>query len=182
MKIPALAAAACLALTACISAGPPGPGAPAPAKSVDAARFYTGTWREIGRRPLKLTDGCVAGTTTYSPGPASAYRVIDGCNVGTPAGKLKTIGGPGTIQDPGFNAKLRVRYSVFGLPVTREYWVLDHAADYSWFISADPTFRDLWIYTRNPVVTAPELNRLVQRARELGYDVGKLEFPAQPAG
>jgi apolipoprotein D and lipocalin family protein len=78
-------------------------------------------------------------------------------------------------MDPGTNAKLRVRY-VGGL-ITWDYWVLDHAEDYSWFISADPTFDKLWIYTRE-VPDAAERAALVARAAALGYDVSRLEFPA----
>ena len=37
-----------------------------PSTAIDAARFYSGTWYEIGRRPMKLTNGCVAGGTTYT--------------------------------------------------------------------------------------------------------------------
>jgi apolipoprotein D and lipocalin family protein len=58
--------------------------------------------------------------------------------------------------------------------------VLDHDEAYTWFISADPTFERLFIYTRE-VPTAAQRERLTQRARALGYDVSRLEFPAQPA-
>jgi len=155
--------------------------APEPAKPVDAARFYTGVWREIGRRPVKLTDGCVAGATEYTLLSPTRVKVRDTCTNRTPSGAVKALGGPGTILDPGKNAKLHVSYRFLGLfPVDRDFWVLDHADDYSWFISADPTFHDLWIYTRDPRVDAAERAQLVDRAKALGYDVSKLEFPAQP--
>lgn len=151
--------------------------------SIDAGRFYTGTWFEIGRRPIKLTDGCVAGGTTYKPVGGERVDVLDFCRQGSPSGKWKTIGGPARIVDPGVNAKLRVNYRFLKvIPIQRDYWVLARADDYSWFISADPSFRDLWIYTRKPNPTAAELSPLVARARALGYDTGKLEFPATGAG
>ena len=153
-----------------------------PAQMVDAARFYTGTWYEIGRRPMSLTDGCVAGGTTYTPQGGNQMKVLDYCRAGSPTGKLKTIGGPGRIVDPGSNAKLHVSYRFFGLiPVPRDYWVLERAEDYSWFISADPSFHDLWIYTRNPHPTQAEIAPLVARAKALGYDTSLLEFPATGA-
>jgi len=155
--------------------------APEPRKRIDAARFYTGLWHEIGRRPMSITDGCVAGATEYKPGAGGAVEVLDSCRMGTPEGELKTIGGPGRILDPGVNAKLRVDYRLYGfIPVTRDYWVLDRAEDYSWFISADPDFRDLYIFTRSPRIGEPQRRGLVERARALGYDVTKLEFPEQP--
>ncbi len=155
--------------------------APAPAKAVDLNRFYSGRWIEIGRRPMKLTDGCVAGTTDYQVLSPTKVDVLDGCRADTPTGKLKTIGGPGRIGDPGFNAKLHVKYRFLGfIPVSRDYWVLDHDDAYSWFISADPAFENLWIYTRNPHVEASMLKELIGKASAMGYDVTKLEFPAQP--
>ena len=41
------------------------PIAPEPAKRVDATTFFAGRWYEIGRTPMSLTDGCVAGYTDY---------------------------------------------------------------------------------------------------------------------
>jgi len=173
-------AAAVLAL----GSGPAGAAArraPEPMKPVDTARFYTGAWREIGRRPMKITDGCVAGATEYTLTGPTKVTVRDTCTRGTPTGAIKAIGGPATILDPGKNAKLHVSYRFFGLiPVDRDYWVLDHADDYTWFISADPSFENLWIYTRDPHVDAAQRAQLVERARAMGYDVSKLEFPAQP--
>jgi apolipoprotein D and lipocalin family protein len=154
--------------------------APAPAKPVDLARFYSGSWAEIGRHPMKLTDGCVAGATEYVIQSPTRIKVRDICHSGTPGGKVKAIGGPGTILDPGTNAKLHVSYKFLGfIPVGRDYWVLDHADDYSWFISSDPAFKNLWIYTRDPHVGGEALKPLIARAKALGYDTSKLEFPAQ---
>jgi apolipoprotein D and lipocalin family protein len=147
--------------------------APEPAKPVDAAKFYSGRWLEIARLPMGLTDGCVAGATAYSPAKRGRIAVLDTCRDKTPTGKEKSIKGKGEILDPGTNAKLRVRYPFF---ITWDYWVLDHADDYSWFISADPKFEKLWIYTRK-APSKDELAALVQRAQALGYDTSKLEFP-----
>jgi apolipoprotein D and lipocalin family protein len=170
------------AVLACGSAGAAAPAsAPAPSKSVDLKRFYSGRWIEIGRHPMSITDGCVAGATDYKIVSDTRIAVDDTCHSGTPAGKLKSIGGPGTILDPGTNAKLHVSYRFMGLfPVARDYWVLDHDDDYTWFISSDPSFQNLWIYTRDPRVDPAILKGLVEKAKALGYDTSKLEFPAQP--
>ena len=173
-------AAAVLALSLGLSACVTAPSAdqvraPQPAKAVDLDRFYSGRWLEIARLPMSLTDGCVAGATNYVVINPTRVDVRDTCQVDTPQGREKSIGARGEILDPGTNAKLRARY-VGGL-ITWDYWVLDHADDYSWFISADPTFNKLWIYTRE-VPNADQRQRLVARARALGYDVSRLEFPA----
>lgn len=181
MKRPILAALfAGVMLSGCAGANMSAENAPQPAKTIDAARLYTGLWHEIARRPMAITDGCVAGATEYKR-PSGRIEVLDSCRMGTPTGELKTISGPGEILDPGTNAKLRVTYTVFGVvPVVRDYWVLDRANDYSWFISADPEFRDLYIFSRDPQISEAQRGRLVGRARALGYDVTKLEFPEMP--
>lgn len=173
--ISAAAMSVALGLSGCVTAPSPDEvRAPAPLKPVDLERFYSGRWLEIARLPMRLTDGCVAGATNYVVVEPTRVDVRDTCQVDTPDGREKAIGGRGEILDPGANAKLRVRY-LAGF-VTWDYWVLDHAEDYSWFISADPTFDKLWIYTRE-VPGPAEREALVARAAALGYDVSRLEFP-----
>lgn len=165
-----------LTLSACVTAPRPSEyRAPAPARAVDPERFYTGRWLEIARLPLRITDGCVAGATNYAVVSATRVNVRDTCQSGTPQGPEKSLSARADILDPGFNAKLRVGY-LSGL-VTWDYWVLDRAEDYSWYISADPTFDKLWIFTRE-IPDEAERQALVARAQALGYDVGRLEFPA----
>ena len=140
---------------------------------------YRGTWLEIGRTPMWLTDGCVAGYSTYRPGKTkNRIMVEDGCREGTRSGRLKTVNGIGTIEDfGGTNAKMKVRYPLL---ITFNYWVLYKSPDKSWFISANPSMTDLWIYARK-VPTKTHLARMINKARSLGYDVRKLEFPPQQA-
>ena len=136
---------------------------------------YQGTWLEIGRTPMRLTDGCVAGFTTYKRGDApNQVLVQDGCREGTPQGKLKTIDGVGTLTDSKTTkAKLRVRYPLL---ITFNYWVLYKSPDRSWFISSNPSMENLWIYART-VPSKAKLAVMVRKAKELGYDTTKLEFP-----
>lgn len=137
---------------------------------------YTGTWLEIARTPMKITDGCVAGYTTYKPtASANIYSIEDGCRMGSPKGKLRTIDGIGKLEDAGTtNARLTVRY--LGGLVTFKYWVLYKSPDRSWFISADPEMNTLWIYTRTPP-SRKALSVMIAKAKALGYDTNKLEYP-----
>lgn len=177
----ALSGLMALVLLAACASTPAAPRAPTPGKPVDAARFYTGVWREIGRRPMSLTDGCVAGATRYTPAANGRIAVRDTCRQGTPSGRERAIAGPADILDPGRNAQLRVHYRFLGfIPITRDYWVLDHDDAYTWFISSDPSFTDLWIYTRDPRPDPALIDALKRRAADLGYDVRQLEFPPQP--
>ncbi len=136
---------------------------------------YRGTWLEIGRRPMWVTDGCVAGYSKYRRGKTpDEVLVEDGCHVDTPKGKLKTIRGTGHILDFEHDkAKMRVRYPLL---ITFNYWVLYKSPDKNWFISADPDMTNLWIYART-VPSKAKLRTMVRKVGQLGYDVRKLEFP-----
>lgn len=152
---------------------------PQPTKPVDPARFFTGRWYEIGRKPQALTNGCVAGWTEYSPGEKGRVAVLDACHDKTPGGKLKTLGGPADILDTASHAKLLVHYRFGILPIPKEYWILDHDEDYTWFIEASPSFDELWIYTRAANPSPELLQSLIGRAKGFGYDTNRLEFPTQ---
>jgi apolipoprotein D and lipocalin family protein len=136
---------------------------------------YSGKWLEIGRTPMLLTNGCVAGYSTYSKGKQpNEVAVDDGCRANSPKGPLKTIHGSGLITDFGTtNARMRVRYPLL---ITFNYWVRYEAPDKSWFISSTPDMSNLWIYARH-IPTKRRLEQMVKKAKALGYDVGKLEFP-----
>jgi len=156
------------------------PAAPEPAKPVEAQSFFSGRWYEIGRTPLSLTDGCVAGYTDYiRKGDDLTQR--DACRDKTPAGKEKVIGGPLKILNPGQNTKVHVSYRLFGaIPIAREYWMLDHGD--GWFIQATPDMKMINIYTRDPRPSPALTAELTARTKALGYDTAKLEFPElQPA-
>ena len=171
--------AAGIAIAASLSgcAGLPQPSGAARYPATIGPEHYSGTWLEIARRPVMITDNCVAGYTTYTPGKtAEEIGVEDGCHMATPAGKLKTIHGRGMLADAGTtNARLRVHYPFF---ITFDYWVLYEAPDHGWFISADPRMKNLWIYARN-APSAQARSAMVAKAAELGYDTTQLEFPAQ---
>ncbi len=170
-----------LSLTACATgASDSAAVAPQPAKPIDTARFYTGRWYEIARTPMRLTDGCVAGTTDYLPGNNGQLIELDACRMNTPAGEEKRIQGPVTILNPGENNKVTVRYTVYWIiPVTRTYWMLDHGDDYQWFIFANPAFTNVSIFTRAPRPDPHLVAALTARVQALGYDPGKLEFPTE---
>lgn len=171
---PLLATALVLTTGGCATLA--GDRAPAAVARIDADRLYAGRWLEIARRPMIITHNCVAGATDYTRNPDGTITQYDTCRVGSPSGSVRDITGEGRLQDPGINAELRVRY----LPlISRDYRIVAVDPDYRWFISVDPSFRDLYIYARE-VPTEAERARLVERVRALGYPVERLEFPPQP--
>ncbi len=59
------------------------------------------------------------------------------------------------------------------------YWVLDHADDYTWSIVGEPSGRFLWILTREARPSAQLRRMLFERAAALGYDTSRLRPTAQ---
>jgi len=150
------------------------PRPPEPARAVEVER-YLGKWYELARYDMAFERGCEGVTAEYSLRPDGLIKVVNSCHKGAPDGPLAVAEGRAKrVGDP-LGARLKV--SFFG-PFYADYWILDHDDD--GFISTDPTFTRLYLYTR-PDKDTPELReRLAARAKALGYDVSKLEYPAQP--
>ena len=159
------ALAACAALTA----GPVGARAvPQPAKPVDLSR-YAGRWYELARYENRFERDCEGVTAEYRSLPGGLIEVVNSCRKGGLGGPLKVARGRAKVVAGSQDAKLKV--SFFGPFFVGNYWVLDHADDYSWSIVGEPSGRFLWILTRAATPDAATRERLQSRARDLGYDL-----------
>ena len=67
---------ALVAFTLALAAGSPAQPQTLP---LDAASHYSGVWLELGRTPMWITDGCVAGSTTYTRVDDRRVEVEDDC-------------------------------------------------------------------------------------------------------
>jgi apolipoprotein D and lipocalin family protein len=147
---------------------------PQPNKPVDLQK-YLGRWYEIARYEQAFQKDCEGVTADYALRKNGRIDVLNRCR--KPGGKLSEARGRAKVVDRTTNAKLKV--SFFG-PFYGDYWVLDHAEDYSWAIVGEPSGRYLWILAReaNPLETA--VSALVERARMMGYDTTLLRRTTQP--
>jgi apolipoprotein D and lipocalin family protein len=137
---------------------------------------YVGRWYEFARVPNRFEHGkaCDAPTADYMQDPKGAVTVVQTCHENAPNGPEKTYHATAKILDPGVNAKFKLTFYVL---LSKEYWVLDHAQDYKWAIVGDPTGKFLWFFSRQPVLPPGLKDAMLARAKALGYDVGRLEFP-----
>ena len=164
-------------LAACV-AGPSGNRAvPPPAKAVELDR-YLGLWHEFARYDTSFERGCEGVTARYERRPDGLVSVTNTCRQGAPGGPEKVARGKAVPVAASNGAKFKV--SFFGPALFANYWVLDHADDYSWAIVGEGSGRFLWILTREPVPTAARRAELLQRVRGLGYDLSLLRFTRQP--
>lgn len=147
---------------------------PEPAKDVDVKR-YLGRWFEIARYEQSFQAGCEGVTADYSLRADGSIDVLNSCR--KPDGRIKQARGRAEVLDRSSNAKLRVS---FFWPFYGDYWVLDHADDYSWSIVGEPSGRYLWILAREPKPSEARVTELIRRTGAMGYDTSQLLRTKQP--
>jgi len=165
-------------LVGCATGRPSGNRAvPEPVKPVDLDR-YAGKWYEMARYDAAFEQGCEAATAEYALRPDGLIGVTNACRDGSVDGPPRSVTGRARIVPGSGNAKLKV--SFFGPFFVGNYWVMDHADDYSWTIVGEPTGKYLWILTREATPDQATRDALVGRAGELGYDTAMLRYTRQP--
>lgn len=151
------------------------PDVPQPRKAVDLAR-YLGHWYEIARYEQFFEKDCEAATADYTLLPNGRVGIVNACRM--PNGKRRAAKARAYVLPHSGNAKLMV--SFFGPFFIGNYWVMDHADDYSWTIVGDPSGRYLWLLDRRPNPPEAEVAALIARAASLGYDTSMLRMTKQP--
>ena len=167
-----IAAAICvLGLSACatLQRGPSGnPDVPLPTRAVDLNR-YAGLWYEIGRYENGFERGCEGVTAEYTRRDDGLVGVLNTCRQGGIDGPVKTAEGRARVVADSGDARLKI--SFFGPFYLGDYWVLDHADDYSWSIVGEPSGRYLWLMSRTAKPTEEVRATILNRTAALGYDL-----------
>lgn len=119
--------------------------------------------------PQSFQKGCSCTTAEYSLNSDGSVKVINTCNKN---GRIKQSQGKAIIADKETNAKLTVS---FFWPFTGKYWIIDLADDYSYAVVGHPNRKYLWILSRTPKMNEVVFKQIVNRIREKGFDVSKLQ-------
>lgn len=137
---------------------------------------YQGKWFEIARLPTSFQRKCAGDVTaTYTLQPDGKVGVLNTCKKRD--GKLTEAKGTARLQDKkGSTAKLRV---TFFWPFSGEYWIIDLDSEYTWAMVGTPNREYLWILSRTPELPAKTYNRLLARAKFLGFDTGRVRKTSQ---
>jgi apolipoprotein D and lipocalin family protein len=164
----------CFTLGAC--AGVVSKGDLSTVPSVNLSR-YTGTWYEIARLPMWFQRHCVDSKAIYSSRPDGLVGVHNECV--TESGGVEQAEGVATVVDPKTNARLMVTFDnwfarLFGSSREGNYWILDLDPEYRTAMVGTPDRRYLWVLSRTPQLEDSTYQRLVERARQLGYPVSDL--------
>jgi len=170
MNIRSLAWTACAILAGC---GQIPEGVEAVA-GFDPAR-YVGTWYEIARLDHGFERGLSRVTATYA---AREDGGIDVLNRGYDAARKDWHAARGRARFVGPRDVGQLEVSFFG-PFYAGYNVVDIDVAYSIALVAGPTRSYLWILSRRPDPPRDEVDRLVTRARKLGFDTAALVYVSQ---
>ncbi|CAK7338259.1 unnamed protein product [Dovyalis caffra] len=150
-------------------------------KGIDLKR-YMGRWYEIASFPSMFQPKNGVNTrATYALKEDGTVHVL---NETWSDGKRVFIEGTAYKADPNSDeAKLKVKFYVPPflpiIPIVGDYWVLYLDEDYQYALVGQPSRKYLWILCRNTHMDDEIYNRLVEKAREEGYDVTKLHKTPQ---
>ena len=137
---------------------------------------YQGRWYEIARLPLSWERKCARDVVAaYTLRPDGTIEVLNTCRKadGTIT-QSKGTAKPATKE--GSPSKLKV---TFFWPFAGDYWILDLDPDYRWALVGTPNRKYLWILSRTPQLDPQTLGALREKARDWGFDAGKLILTKQ---
>lgn len=148
--------------------------APASAQATGVALDqFDGRWFEIARNPNDVQKDCSRAQIDFNPqSRADRYSIIVTCTRRID-GVVETLRANARVTDPGSNARFRFSLTglfSFGGLAGQNYWVWDHAPDYSWAIMGLPNKSSWWIWHRGQSPSEATRTRLIARARTLGFN------------
>jgi apolipoprotein D and lipocalin family protein len=142
-----------------------------------ALNNYLGTWYEIARLPVSFENHLTHVTATYTLREDGKVRVQN-AGIDERTSKKKIAVGKAKFARTADIGHLKV--SFFG-PFYADYIIVDLDSEYSCAMVASSK-KYLWILSRKPELKKEVLGRLLEKAKQLGFDTGRLYFTPQTGG
>jgi len=137
---------------------------------------YAGRWFEIARLPLSWERKCAGEVTaTYTLRPDGTVDVLNQCRKADGT-MTSSHGSARPERGDASNSRLKV---TFFRPFYGDYWIIDLDPEYRWALVGTPNRKYLWVLSRTPTLEHEVLERLLQRATELGFRTGEMIFTRQ---
>ena len=139
-------------------------------KNFDLNQFL-GKWYEIARLDNRFERNLYAVTAEYTLRKDGKIRVVNSGHKGSPDGPLSMIegraklGAPDDPQHPG--ALLVSFFWIFYSP----YNILEIDPEYQYALVGGKKQKYLWILSRKPDLPPPIIQRLLDKACHMGFDV-----------
>jgi apolipoprotein D and lipocalin family protein len=132
---------------------------------------YLGKWYELARFDHSFERNMVGVTATYSLKSDGKIKVVNEGYLNTLEGKYKKAVGKAKIPDKSQPGWLKVSFFLW---FYADYFVLELDSDYKWALIGSSSPKYLWILSRTPQLPKQELDLILNKAKERGYDTGKL--------
>nr|WP_255771921.1 lipocalin family protein [Microbulbifer guangxiensis] len=133
---------------------------------------YLGKWYEIARLDHSFERGMSHVTATYSLNEDGTVRVV---NRGFQVGEGEWKVAEGRARFAGSNNVGHLKVSFFG-PFYASYVVVELDPDYRYALVSGYNKSNLWILARTPELPQKTIDRLVARAKALGFATDQLIF------
>jgi len=139
---------------------------------------YLGTWYEIARFDHPFERGLQGVTANYSVRSDGKIKVI---NQGyTSKAERGTKIAIGKAKIPNLEDPRRLKVSFF-LSFYSDYYILELDAAYQYAVIGSKSPGYLWILSRTPVLNKVQLDSLLEKINNRGYNIGKLIWVDQTA-
>ena len=139
---------------------------------VDLEKF-AGVWYEVSAFPIAPEKNCRCVTATYSLTDKGYVRVLNQC---VRNGKETSIEGKAFIKDSKTNARLAVQ---FFWPFRGKYWIIELDESYQYAVVGHPNRNYLWILSRTPQMDPDLYEDLIQRVKNKGFDISRIQLMPQ---
>jgi apolipoprotein D and lipocalin family protein len=139
-------------------------------KELDLNR-YLGKWYEIARFDHSFERGLVGVTATYSLRSNGKIKVVNEGYKNTLDGKHSIAIGKAKVPDKTQPGHLKVSFFLF---FYADYFVLELDEKYQWALIGSSSDKYLWILSRTTQLDKNVYETILTKARERGYDIGKL--------
>jgi apolipoprotein D and lipocalin family protein len=143
---------------------------PAVVPDVDLKR-YAGTWYEIARLPNSFERNLKCITATYTLRDDGKITVLNkGRKIKDPL-KTSSAKGVAWLPDKNIPGKLKVQ---FFWPFSGDYWILYLDKEYRYVLVGDPSYKYLWVLSRQKKMDEQTYYMLLEKATDQGYEVKPL--------
>jgi apolipoprotein D and lipocalin family protein len=140
---------------------------PSVVQSVDLKK-YSGLWYEIARLPNPFEKNLKCITAEYTLREDGKITVLNGGHSISDPSEKRSSKGVAWIPDKKVPAKLKVQ---FFWPFSGNYWIIYLEKDYKYVLVGDPSFKYLWILSREKVMDDATYKMLLDKAKSEGFDV-----------
>jgi lipocalin len=137
---------------------------------------FMGTWYEIARFPHSFERSLVGVTATYRLKPNGNVEVVNQGHKNNLEGKVKRAKAFAKIPDANESGRLKI---YFFWPFGADYLILDIDPDYQRALVGSSSSKFLWILNRAPQMDSELFSAIVNKAKQLGYNIDRLEMVPQ---